>query len=128
VCVFRVERPETLDLYFLQRFDLHHDYEVNRKTNKCNVSDETGTMPAVWGWLSMATFHGKVKIDGKDYDSWRYVAGGVTLGIAVDVNNSNDPAYFERITSTEHFYLRFQFFRPAKPHASWFDVPTVCTK
>jgi len=124
--LFYFEGPNPLDLFFLQRYDLGKVYEVNRKTLKCNSSSVTGSMPPVWGWVAQATYAGRIKIGDESYDAWRYTTGGVTLGVAVHLDNADKPAYFERLTHTENVHLRFYTWFTTTPKSSWFDVPTIC--
>jgi len=123
--IFYFEGPNSLDLFFLQRYDLHKVYEINRKTLKCNSTSVTGSMPSVWGWVAQSTYAGRIVIDGRSYDAWRFTTGGVTLGVAVQPDNADKPAYFERITHSEHYYLHFYTWFQTTPKQSWFDVPSL---
>jgi len=123
---FAFDGPNAVDLYFLERYDLHLDFELNRKPRQCNATSVTGNMPSVWGWISMATYQGKIFINNRLYDVWSYTAGGVTLTIAVDPSSPNTPRYFERKTSTEDVAVHFDSFETNKPHDSWFNIPSIC--
>jgi len=123
---FEIKHEGRLDYDFIQRYDLGKIYEITGNPEKCNSSMVTGKMAAVWGWVPMATYQGKVTINGRSYEEWSYTTAGVTLSLAVFPTTPNIPAVLERKTPSETTAIHFIDFQTRKPHPVWFTVPPLC--
>eukprot|EP01090_Pellita_catalonica_P007182 TRINITY_DN17794_c0_g1_i1.p1 TRINITY_DN17794_c0_g1~~TRINITY_DN17794_c0_g1_i1.p1 ORF type:complete len:200 (-),score=36.70 TRINITY_DN17794_c0_g1_i1:72-638(-) len=117
------------DIYFLDRYDLKHTYEIaSPNFTKCNVGDVEGKMPKAWGWISLAQYKGHRIYHHQFFDLWEYKTGGITLGIVVDKNSHDRPVAFERKTPTEKTIIFFEQWSTDKPQSKYFDVPKECNK
>jgi hypothetical protein len=111
------------DVYNLQRYDLGEYYQVVA-TNKsrCVEMAVTGSMPALWTWLSQASFDGTVH----GVDMWKADIGYATM--VLGVMNDTVPVFLSRYSrgdrTTTYDFLTFNTSTPA---ASLFAVPSSCS-
>jgi len=105
----------------LDRFDLHHSYDVFN--TKCDPHEIEGNMPALWNWVTNATYAQKV-INGETFDAWVLSVGYATVTVAVD--SKMNPAWLIREAPQRTVSINFIDWMPSVKNPEIFDVPNFC--
>jgi hypothetical protein len=118
----------TYDHHLLQRYDLNHTYFIGSPSNHshCESHSVEGPMPAIWGWISQATYQGRKHYHDVEYDVWQYTQGYASLWIAVTPKDPNTPVWTGRNSThreVNHHYMHWSTKTPDPDH---FHVPHQC--
>jgi len=114
-----------LDVYRLDRYDLHKKYEV-LGNGTCHVRNTEGKLPAVWEWIQLAYYDGTQWLYGKNYEVWVFHTGYAKVGVAVDASNPDRPIYLFVNSTESNVTIKLTTWNTATPKESTFAVPTKC--
>jgi len=114
--------------YFsLYRYDLEEQFTITSSDpTLCNTTKLSGSMPSLWGWLSMATYAGSFSVFGQNLNFWTASIAGVVLNLGVTSTSPNTPVIFERKIPTQTLGFYFKNFYVGPPNSKYFDVPSLC--
>jgi len=116
------------DIYRLERFDLERTFEIiqiGERNSSCIVRTDRGPMPAVWGWLSQATYS-TIRLNGTTYDYWSVSVGFAMTGVAVTSANPNQPVYLILEGPDRATIIAFVTWNTSPPKEAHFDIPPSC--
>lgn len=113
------------DVVLLQRFDLGAIYDV-QSIDECTRHAVNGTMPAVWGWLSQASFKGEEKFGPESVNVWSAQIGYAEMIVGVDARDNTRPVFVVRKGEQREVVIWFRYFVARTPNQGLFMVPHHC--
>ena len=117
-----------INILNLERYDLGEAYHISSENaTDCVTTALTGTMPAFWNWIQLATYLGSRPDQYYGLvDFWGYQAATTNITVGVSNGNVNAPVYLFRSISGQVENIEFHWFEATNPSAEYFNVPQIC--